>query len=116
MTAIALAAHEDLTTRGISVNSDEYYQGIDQRIRTRFPEKFEGQADAGTEVLVEAEGTRPTGTPQKPSSVVAPARRTTGAKSRKVRMNETQKALAKKLGVTPEQYAIQVIELEKANG
>lgn len=112
MTAIALAVHQESIMNGIDPKSDEYYQAIDERIRMRFPEKFAG---ASTDVESEEVAPRPTGTPRKPSTVVAPARRTTGSKSRKVRMSKTQRALAKKLGITPEQYAAQVIELEKAN-
>ena len=44
------------------------------------------------------------------SSVVAPATRNNSAKPRKVQLTATQVALAKKLGVTPEQYANQMVK------
>ena len=116
MTAIALAVHEELMTQGISPQSDEYFSNIDQRVRTRFPEKFARRKQASTEVAVENAEHRPAATQRRPPAVVAPAKRTTGAKRRKVKMSETQFALAKKLGVTPEEYAIQVIALEDSNG
>jgi hypothetical protein len=45
---------------------------------------------------------------------VAPATRTTGVG--KIRLTQTQVALAKKLGLTPQQYAAQVAKLENQNG
>jgi hypothetical protein len=42
--------------------------------------------------------------------VVAPATRTT--QSKRIRLSQTQQALAKKLGLTNEQYAVEQIKLE----
>jgi hypothetical protein len=110
MTAVALAVHEDLVTQGVDTKSDDYYQAIDQRVRDRFPEKFGGD-DQDDPVLRSDENRR------KPSTVVAPARRTTGAKPRKVQLTKTQVALAKRLGITPESYAKQLLKLEnQSNG
>ena len=114
MTAFAFAVHEGLVSEGVSPSSDSYYSRIDQKMRERFPEKFGEQAD--TEVSVEDSTLRQDNAPRRPSAVVAPARRTSGAKGRKVKMTKTQVSLAKRLGITPEQYAKQVLELEKANG
>ena len=114
MTAFAFAVHEGLVSNGVSPASSDYYGRIDQKMRERFPEKF-GEADE-TDVSVDVPSLRQDETPRKPSTVVAPARRTTGAKSRKIKMTKTQVALAKRLGISPEQYAKQVLELEKANG
>ena len=101
-------------SNGVSPASSDYYGRIDQKMRERFPEKFgeAGEAD----LSVDVPSLRQDETPRKPSTVVAPARRTTGAKSRKIKMTKTQVALAKRLGISPEQYAKQVLELEKANG
>lgn len=105
MTAVALAVHEDLVTQGVDTKSDDYYQAIDQRVRDRFPEKFGGD-DQDDPVLRSDENRR------KPSTVVAPARRTTGAKPRKVQLTKTQVSLAKRLGISPEEYAKQLLKLE----
>jgi hypothetical protein len=51
---------------------------------------------------------------RKPSNVVAPATRSTSPK--KVRLTKTQVALAKKLKLTPEQYAREIMKLENVNG
>lgn len=100
MTASALGLHEKLKRNGVVVGSDEYYKTLDQTIRKRFPEYFEEDQEA----VVKEEP------PKKSSTVVAPATRSTSAK--KVKLTTTQVALAKKLGLTPEQYVKEVIKLE----
>jgi hypothetical protein len=108
MTAYAQAVHETLVTdEQVDPSSDEYYQKIDENIRKRFPDKFDEPAPVETGPSRKQEVHRR-------SSVVAPARRdSAGGAQRKVQLTATQVALAKRLGVTPEQYARQVLELEK---
>lgn len=108
MTAYAQAVHETLVTdEQVDPSSDEYYQKIDENIRKRFPDKFDESAPVETGPSRKQEVHRR-------SSVVAPARRdSAGGAQRKVQLTATQVALAKRLGVTPEQYARQVLELEK---
>jgi len=104
MTSLALGVHEKLVRSGISPTSDEYYRRIDSTMQKRFPENF---GDATLDEDQPAERT-------KPSNVVAPATRSTAPK--KVRLTKTQVALAKKFGLTPEQYARETLKLENANG
>jgi hypothetical protein len=104
MTSLALGVHEKLVRNGISPTSDEYYRRIDSTMQKRFPENF---GDATLDEDQPAERT-------KPSNVVAPATRSTAPK--KVRLTKTQVALAKKFGITPEQYARETLKLENANG
>jgi len=104
MTSLALGLHEKLVRSGISPTSDEYYRRIDSTMQKRFPENF---GDATLDEEKPAERT-------KPSTVVAPATRSTAPK--KVRLTKTQVALAKKFGITPEQYARETLKLENANG
>jgi len=104
MTATALGIHEDLRDKGYVIGSDEYYSALDKTVRRRFPEEFE---DAMPEKRQE------TGR-SKPSSVVAPAVRTTA--SNKIKLQTRQVNLAKKLGLTPEQYALEMKRLENQNG
>lgn len=92
MTAAALGLHEKLKRNGIVIGSDEYYTTLDKTIRKRFSENF-------------ADNTR-----SKSSTVVAPATRSTSPN--KVRLKASQIQLAKKFGLTPEQYAREVIKLE----
>ena len=112
MTSLALGLHEKLKRNGVPVGSDEYYDTIDKTIRRRFPENFENDRDTETE-KVRAEEPQKTSKP-KASTVVAPASRSTSPK--KIRLSNTQVALAKKLGLTPEQYARELTKLEAQNG
>jgi hypothetical protein len=104
MTSLALGVHEKLVRSGIDPTSDEYYRRIDSTMQKRFPEHF------GDATLDEDQPAQRT----KPSNVVAPATRSTAPK--KVRLTKTQVALAKKFGLTPEQYARETLKLENANG
>ena len=104
MTSLALGLHEKLVRSGIDPTSDEYYRRIDSTMQKRFPENF------GDATLDEDQPAQRT----KPSTVVAPATRSTAPK--KVRLTKTQVALAKKFGLTPEQYARETLKLENANG
>ena len=101
MTSLAYGAHAGLIKRGIQPNSQEYFRQIDSRLRQAFPEHdWEDNSDTysrGAPV-----------THNQPSSVVAPSSRSNGAKPRKVRLTATQLSLAKRLGLTPEQYARQL--------
>jgi len=112
MTSLALGLHEKLKRNGVSIGSDEYYDTIDKTMRRRFPESFEDDQDTETE-KVRAEEPQKTSKPRA-STVVAPASRSTSPK--KIRLSNTQVALAKKLGLTPEQYARELTKLEAQNG
>jgi len=103
MTSLALGLHEKLIRNGIDPTSDTYYRRIDETMQKRFPENF---GDNSLESDKPAQ--------RKPSNVVAPATRSTAPK--KVRLSKTQVAFAKKLKLTPEQYAREMIKLENANG
>ena len=98
MTGYAFGVHESLVKQGINPQSqaDEYYNRIDQSMRQRFPDKFGGQQ-------VEAAPVRQAG------SVVAPAGRS-AKKPRRVQLTSTQVALAKRLGLSAEQYAAQLLK------
>ena len=104
MTSLALGLHEKLVRSGLSPTSDEYYRRIDETMQKRFPENFGDNSLEPEEKPAQ----------RKPSNVVAPATRSTAPK--KVRLSKTQVAFAKKLKLTPEQYAREMIKLENANG
>ena len=112
MTGYAYGLHETLIqNEGIYPTSDQYYQEVDKRMRSKFPEFFgeeEAPVDNEQEVVE-------TVISKKPSAVVAPATRNNGAMPRKVQLTGTQVALARRLGLTPEQYAKQVAK-EVQNG
>jgi hypothetical protein len=95
MTSLALGVHEKLVKEnGMAyATTDEYYKRIDATMRKRFPEYFNDEVEVET---------------KKPSVVVAPATRSTSSK--KVKLKTSQINLAKKLGLTPEQYAQELIK------
>ena len=102
MTASALGLHQKLEMeKGVQyVGTDEYWSIIDRTMHRRFPEYFGEQevntTNGGGKPVARAE-TKPAAT------VVAPASRSTSSK--KIVLKQSQVAIAKKLGLTPEQYA-----------
>ena len=106
MTAYALGVHEELRDNGVEVGSDDYYRALDRTMRKRFPEAFQS-------TVVDDEQ-KPQGGRSKPATVVAPAVRSTA--SNKVKLKQSQINLAKKLGLTPQQYVEAQLKLEAQNG
>jgi len=103
MTAYALRVHEDIVREGVAPESNEYYNRIDDSIRRVFPEKFAGARNEDR-------------TPRKQvGNVVAPSGRQTTGNPRKITLSSTQVALAKRLGLKPEQYAAQLLK-DSSNG
>tara|TARA_R100001086_G_scaffold195692_1_gene112473 strand:- start:451 stop:1398 length:948 start_codon:yes stop_codon:yes gene_type:complete len=109
MTSLALGLHEKLVKQNgpAYATTDEYYNRINETMRKRFPEHFDTDSD---DAEVETKET----TKAKPAAVVAPVTRTTSSK--KIRLTTSQVNLAKKLGLSPEQYAKEMIRLENRNG
>ena len=102
MTSFALGLHNKLVKEGVSPQSDDYYERIDARMRAVFPDQFEDTTPDNPE-------------PKRKASVVAPATRSTAP--RKVTLTKTQVQIAKRLGLTAEQYAKQVaLDMRKQNG
>lgn len=103
MTSLALGLHEKLVKEnGMAyATTDEYYKRIDQTMRKRFPENFEEEKTQ--------EDVNPTQR-TKPSTVVAPASRSTSSK--RIKLSTSQQAIAKKLGLTNEQYARELNKME----
>ena len=106
MTAYALGIHEELADEyGTAfLGTKKYYEHIDKTMRRVFPEYFsplESQNEQEPE-------------PQKPqkktSTVVAPATRSTSSKQ--VKLKTSEQAIAKKLGLTNEQYVREMLKLE----
>ena len=97
MTGYAYGLHEHLGKEGVDPRSDEYYEKIDSEMKTRFPEEFGGE-----EV--------PPSNGAKPGSVVAPVSRGNVKGPRKISLTSNQVTLARRLGITPEQYAHQLLK------
>jgi hypothetical protein len=98
MTASALGLHQKLEREfGPSfVGTDDYWRRIDTTMRRRFPEYFGVEnGNSGAQ--------NPSGREVKPTTVVAPASRSTSSK--RIVLTKSEVSLAKKFGLTPEQYA-----------
>jgi hypothetical protein len=106
MTALALGLHEKLVRSGVDPRSDDYYDRVNATMRKRYPEAFEDVEEEKPTQTREAE--KPTRT--RPANVVAPVTRSTAP--RQVRLTSTQVAIAKKLGLSNEQYAKELMKLE----
>lgn len=104
MSFLAMGIHRRLERDGVPIGSDHYWNSIDSEMRRRFPEKFSSESPAET---------KDSGS-KKSSTVVAPATRSTSPK--KIRLTQTQLALAKKFKLSPEQYAMELTKLESQNG
>ena len=97
MTAVALTIHQELVDSGVDTRSDEYFDRINAEMRQVFPDAF------------------PSEKPVKKATVVAPATRSTAP--RKIVLTKSQENIAKRLGLTNEQYARAVAEeMRKQNG
>lgn len=101
VTSFSLGLHQKLVNSGVDPASDEYFETIDTRVRAKFPEVFGG---APAKV---SDG-------KKPATVVAAATRASGPRT--IKLTATQVALAKKFGLTPKQYALEIAKLENSNG
>jgi hypothetical protein len=97
MRAVAMEIHNELVEGGVDPTSDEYYQRINSEVRQTFPDAFTSEK------------------PVKKAAVVAPATRSTAPK--KIVLTQSQVSIAKRLGLTNEQYARAVAEeMRKQNG
>lgn len=107
MTSLALGLHQRLVREGVDPKSDDYYERINTRMRQVFPDRFDD--------VEEVEEAKPAPKPRQQSTVVAPVTRSTAP--RKIVLTERQVALARRLGLTPEQYGRQFAkEMGKQNG
>ena len=97
MTGYAYGLHEKLVKSGIDPRTEEYYKEIDIAVRRVFPDKFDDV------IIEESAPHRQTG------NVVAPAARS-GKRPRKVQLTSTQVSLAKRLGLSNEVYAAQLMK------
>jgi len=111
MSFLAMGVHRRLEREGVPIGSDHYYSVIDKEMKQRFPEKFEAEEETKSSLEPEAKTSVKT---SKPSTVVAPATRSTSPK--RVKLTPTQVQLAKKFNLTPEQYARELTKLESQNG
>ncbi len=96
MTGFAYGAHRKLVQQGVDGNHPDYYKKLDARMRQAFPEEFEDAAPS-------KKGGKES------DSVVAPVTRSSAPK--RFKLTESQVALAKRMGITLEQYAEEAAKL-----
>jgi len=105
MTSYAMTIDRRLRNQGVLPENDSklYYEEVDKAMRREYPSFFG--------VTTTEEVDTPTQEKRQPQNVVAPASRTSGSNknSRKVRLDQDQVKLARQLGITPEQYAKQLL-------
>ncbi len=99
-TTVALTIHEQLANEGFDLNSDEYYNELDNRLRSEIPNKFDNNVEATKPVQTVASPSRTTSTGRKPSN--------------RVELSPSEQRLAKRLGVSFKDYAIQKARLQKS--
>lgn len=98
MTNYAMAVHMQAINDGIAPNSKAYFREIDTAMRNQYPQySWDGKPR------------------QRPGTRVASGRNTapsTGGK-KVVRLTSSQLQIAKRLGITPQQYAAELAKLER---
>lgn len=99
-TSFALGLDRELRDSGYDPRTDEYFEQVDARMKEHFP-KLYGSASAADDEPVRNAGAREKG------SAVAPAVRTTS--KRRVTLSASQVALCAKLGISPQQYAAELL-------
>lgn len=108
VTSYALGLHQKLVNNGVDPRTDDYFEQIDARVKSKFPEVFGGEDDKPRSQVSQAAPAK------KPASVVAPASRSTG--KRKVELTPSQAALIKKYNLDPQMYVKEILKLESQNG
>tara|TARA_R100000458_G_scaffold56427_1_gene61332 strand:- start:355 stop:1299 length:945 start_codon:yes stop_codon:yes gene_type:complete len=102
MTNVAYTIHDDIVRGGVQVDSDEYYDTLDSRLRKELPHKFSEE---------ETDKPKETQKPVAQQPMVTPAGNQVANKSRKVRLTPSQVAVANRLGVSLEDYAKEFVAL-----
>jgi len=108
MSSYALTIDQRLRNQGVMPEKDaqKYYAEVDKNMRNEYPNFFGVQVEETAEVVNETGTTK-----RQPSTVVASATRDSGNKKpSQVRLTQTQVKLARQLGISPEQYANQLLK------
>ena len=96
-TSVAFAVYKQLENEGFDTDSDQYYSEIDKRVRQELPHKFNVEAKKNVQTVASA--TRNT---------------STGRQQNRIQLTPSDQQLAKKLGVSFKDYAIQKARLQKS--
>tara|TARA_R100000781_G_scaffold107450_1_gene71693 strand:- start:659 stop:1660 length:1002 start_codon:yes stop_codon:yes gene_type:complete len=111
MTTAALSIDQELKDEGYDPSDNDFYEEIDNRLHSRYPQRFQGTPTQ------EPETPRLQDTSSNSAQVVAGASRTPKtSKSNKVKLTQEDVRLANKWGISLEQYATEKLKVEKAEG
>lgn len=101
VTSFALGLHQKLVNNGADPRTEGYFEQIDARMRSTFPDMF------GSETKTNIGDVQR----KKPAAVVAPTTRSTGV--RKVQLTPSQMSLIKRYNLDPKQYVAELLKMEK---
>ena len=104
MTAAALAIDAELKNEGYDPSDNDFYQEIDNRIKTSFPHKF-----GEDEERVQENKSRP-------AQVVSGSSRSSPSSRKKVKLSQEDLRLADKWNIPLETYAAQKLKVHQADG
>ena len=104
MTAAALAIDAELKGEGYDPTDQEFYQEINQRIQTAFPQKF-GKSQNRVQ-----ENT------SQPAQVVSGGSRSSPTNSKKVKLTKEDVRLAQKWDIPLERYAAEKLKVDDTDG
>tara|TARA_R100001594_G_scaffold2720_2_gene10740 strand:+ start:4366 stop:5310 length:945 start_codon:yes stop_codon:yes gene_type:complete len=107
MTASALAIDAELKNEGYSPNDEDFYNEIDKRMRTAFPNKFTTQGEPVQQERTDGSSS--------PSQVVAGGSRSS-PNPKKVKLSQEDVRLANKWNIPLEQYAAEKMRVTKSEG
>ena len=104
MTAAALAIDSELKNEGYDPSDNDFYQEIDNRIKTSFPHKFEEDKERVQE------------TASSPAQVVSGSSRSSPSSRKKIKLSQEDLRLAQKWNIPLETYAAQKLKVHQADG
>lgn len=105
LTGYAIDVHSKLVNAGVDPESDQYYEAIDKAVY-QFHQNI-----SGTQATSQA----PAPVQNKPKNgvVISSSRTPNGQTRTKVQLTESALAVAKRLGITPQQYAKELLKQQK---
>ncbi len=105
LTGYAIDIHNKLISSGVDAESEQYYDAIDSAV-DKFRKSISGTQDQ----------TQAPAQPKPKNGVVVSSSRTPNGQTRtKVQLTESALAVAKRLGITPQQYAKELLKQQKEN-
>lgn len=111
-TDLAFKIHENLLSEGYDGTEDEYYEELDDRLKEVFPDHTPYVEGAGKDPSEDDMGSQDDPAANQQASALTPYSRqqSAGGGKRTVRLSPTEVSIAKRLGLTAEEYARSKLE------